>query len=827
MELAGVVGAGCRRQGRQRVHRARAGIGSRAKAARAASERISSALAEKLRRRARSRCCASRPSARRSGEALRRSAALAVLAATVDDGHLHRHPLRLALRHRGGVALLHDVLITLGALSILNLEFDLTTVAALLTVVGYSVNDTVVISDRIRENLRKMRREPLATVMNLSHQRDALADDHHRRHGFIATAALFFLGGAVIHSFAFTLLFGFIVGTYSSIFVASPIVLYLERDARRRLSRGRPGPNAGWKARSGRARGGSGGLRRTARRTQDPRRRARGGARQTARRRPLLARACSGTAACATAMPPSRSCGRRWRTGCARRCCCGHGTAAGAPARRCARARRAHRRLRRLRRRRHHGRGAAGALPARARCRAAAARLEPLPRGLRPARRGDPRARRRGRAGDGHGRLRRRRTSRAGAGGVLGPRRHRLRPPSRARHAPARDGGAQSAACRTATSRSRGCRAPGVVFYLLMGLRMELRARGHGPLPDLRRYLDLVALGTVADVVPLREENRVLVAHGLRGRSTAPRGPGCRRSRRPPSWRSAPVRCDRFPPRAPAQRRRPARRRAAGGRAWLVTSRPDEARALAGRAWMLQRRAARHRGRTIGGRGVSPRRRMRRGGARFVVATRRLAPGRRRHRRGAARRALLSAGAGDRARRTISARLGRGAFRRRRSPRRGERMPADCSRRSAGIARRSGFSLRRERIDALAERLEATDVDDDGRFVRPGVADRCPARTRRGSVGGDRCEALVALEPHGPGNPEPLFLARDVACVEPRSVGDPRRPHLRLRLSQDGRTVPAIAFRTRPRAAEPRRRSARRRVHARTVSAGRASNGSR
>jgi preprotein translocase subunit SecF len=126
------------------------------------------------------------------------------------------------------VALVHDVLMTLGALSIFRMEFDLTTVAALLTVVGYSVHDTVIVSDRIRENLGRMRKESLRTIVNLSINETLSRTIITSGTAILVTVALFLLGGPVIHSFAFALMVGFIVGTYSSIYVASPIVLYLE-----------------------------------------------------------------------------------------------------------------------------------------------------------------------------------------------------------------------------------------------------------------------------------------------------------------------------------------------------------------------------------------------------------------------------------------------------------------------------------------------------------------------------------------------------------------------------------------------------------------------
>ncbi len=168
------------------------------------------------------------------GKDLGRSATLAVLAATLVMGVYIA--LRFELRFGVGaaIALLHDVLMTIGALAMARMEFDLTTVAALLTVVGYSVHDTVIVSDRIRENMKKTRRESLATIMNISINETLSRTLITSGTAILVTAALFVLGGPVIHSFAFALLVGFIVGTYSSIYVASPVVLYLEgRQARR------------------------------------------------------------------------------------------------------------------------------------------------------------------------------------------------------------------------------------------------------------------------------------------------------------------------------------------------------------------------------------------------------------------------------------------------------------------------------------------------------------------------------------------------------------------------------------------------------------------
>jgi preprotein translocase subunit SecF len=126
------------------------------------------------------------------------------------------------------------VMVAVTALSLTRMEFDLTTVAALLTIVGYSVNDTVIVSDRIRENMRKNRREPLASVMNRSINETLSRTILTGGTVLLVVLALFFLGGEIIHGFAFTLLVGVIVGTYSSIYIASPIVLYMDLKPRAR-----------------------------------------------------------------------------------------------------------------------------------------------------------------------------------------------------------------------------------------------------------------------------------------------------------------------------------------------------------------------------------------------------------------------------------------------------------------------------------------------------------------------------------------------------------------------------------------------------------------
>ncbi len=125
-------------------------------------------------------------------------------------------------------ALFHDVLITLGAFSITNTEIDLPIVAAFLTIVGYSVNDTIVIFDRVRENLRKYRRMPLADLMNKSINETLSRTILTAGTVFVTDMALFLFGGGVIHNFAFALLVGIVAGTYSTVFIASPIALIWE-----------------------------------------------------------------------------------------------------------------------------------------------------------------------------------------------------------------------------------------------------------------------------------------------------------------------------------------------------------------------------------------------------------------------------------------------------------------------------------------------------------------------------------------------------------------------------------------------------------------------
>ena len=127
------------------------------------------------------------------------------------------------------VAVFHDFLITLGLYAIFNYEFNLSTIAAFLTLVGYSVNDTVVIFDRVRENMRRHRRKPLVEIMNESLNQTLSRTVLTSGTTLLVVAALFFLGGEVIRGFAFVLLIGIIIGTYSSVYVASPFTLLWEQ----------------------------------------------------------------------------------------------------------------------------------------------------------------------------------------------------------------------------------------------------------------------------------------------------------------------------------------------------------------------------------------------------------------------------------------------------------------------------------------------------------------------------------------------------------------------------------------------------------------------
>lgn len=123
------------------------------------------------------------------------------------------------------VALMHDVIITVGIFSIFDKEFTLPIIAALLTIVGYSLNDTIIVFDRIRENLKKFHKKPLVYIVNRSVNETLSRTILTSLTTLMVVVTLFFLGGGIIHDFAFALIIGILVGTYSSIYVASPILL--------------------------------------------------------------------------------------------------------------------------------------------------------------------------------------------------------------------------------------------------------------------------------------------------------------------------------------------------------------------------------------------------------------------------------------------------------------------------------------------------------------------------------------------------------------------------------------------------------------------------
>lgn len=129
------------------------------------------------------------------------------------------------------IALIHDVLVVTGALILTQTPFDLTVLAAMLTVVGFSVHDTIIVSDRVRENLRKIRRSNLAEVINRSINETLSRTVITSGTALMVLLALYVIGGHVIRPFAFTMIVGFITGTYSSVYIAAPVVLYFERSS--------------------------------------------------------------------------------------------------------------------------------------------------------------------------------------------------------------------------------------------------------------------------------------------------------------------------------------------------------------------------------------------------------------------------------------------------------------------------------------------------------------------------------------------------------------------------------------------------------------------
>ena len=159
------------------------------------------------------------------GGELARAAVLAVLVSLL--GILIYISVRFEFKFAAGavVALFHDVLITLGVFSVLNLEISLAVVAAFLTIVGYSLNDTIVVFDRVRENLKVLRRETFPNIVNISLNQTLSRTLITSLTTLIVVLILYLFGGEVIHNFSFALIVGVVIGTYSSLFVASPIVL--------------------------------------------------------------------------------------------------------------------------------------------------------------------------------------------------------------------------------------------------------------------------------------------------------------------------------------------------------------------------------------------------------------------------------------------------------------------------------------------------------------------------------------------------------------------------------------------------------------------------
>jgi preprotein translocase subunit SecF len=142
----------------------------------------------------------------------------------------------LQLRYAMGaiVALVHDVSITVGIFAFFGKEFNLPIVAALLTIIGYSLNDTIIVFDRIRENLRKYYKNPMPITINKSINETLTRTLLTSGTTLLVVATLFVMGGSIIHDFAFALLVGIVVGTYSSIYVASPILLVWQEVSRKR-----------------------------------------------------------------------------------------------------------------------------------------------------------------------------------------------------------------------------------------------------------------------------------------------------------------------------------------------------------------------------------------------------------------------------------------------------------------------------------------------------------------------------------------------------------------------------------------------------------------
>ncbi len=137
----------------------------------------------------------------------------------------------------GIVALFHDIMVVFGAISIFNIEYSLNVLAVILTIIGFSINDTIVIFDRVRENIKKMRKENLETIFNISINETLGRTILTSGTVMIVVLILFFFGGEVIHDFTTALIVGLITGTYSTVYIASPVVLFWEQRIWRRKKR--------------------------------------------------------------------------------------------------------------------------------------------------------------------------------------------------------------------------------------------------------------------------------------------------------------------------------------------------------------------------------------------------------------------------------------------------------------------------------------------------------------------------------------------------------------------------------------------------------------
>jgi len=162
------------------------------------------------------------------GQDLREKAVLSIIYATIGIIIYISWRFEIKFALAAILALLHDVTLTVGAFSILDKEFTLVVIASILTIIGYSLNDTIVVFDRIRENTRRKSKESLESLINMSVNQTLSRTLLTSGTTLIVVMGLFFLGGEIIHDFSFALLVGIVVGTYSSIFIASVFLVIWE-----------------------------------------------------------------------------------------------------------------------------------------------------------------------------------------------------------------------------------------------------------------------------------------------------------------------------------------------------------------------------------------------------------------------------------------------------------------------------------------------------------------------------------------------------------------------------------------------------------------------